>query len=353
MVRMVASVQIAGKSIGPGHPCFLIAEIGVNHNGDRATAFRLIDAAMNAGADAVKFQTFEAKRLVTQNAPKAAYQLKSGSVKESQLDMLKRLQLSKEDHQSINDYCRAQGIMFLSTPFDASCSDFLETLGVPAFKIASGELTDLALIRHIAAKRKPLIISSGMATLDEVEAAIRTVSEAGNKQVILLHCVSNYPAEPSEVNLRVIPQMAQHFKIPVGYSDHTLGTDIAVAAVALGACVIEKHLTLDRTGPGPDHRASLEPTEFSALVKAARRVETALGHGRKEPAPSEIEMARIARKSLVAACDIPAGASLKAEWLIAQRPGTGLSPAFLDKLIGRKAKRNIPTGTLLNEEMLL
>lgn len=338
--------------LGPNAPCFIIAEAGVNHNGDLDLAKRLVDTAVAAGANAVKFQTFKAARLVTSEAPKAEYQQRATAGNESQYEMLRRLELSTEAHQELIAYCRRLGIIFMSTPFDEESADFLDELGVSIFKLPSGEITNLPFLAHVARKGKPLIISTGMSYLGEVELAVRTVEEAGNRQFVLLHCVSNYPADPADTNLRAMNTMATAFGLPVGYSDHTLGLEISLAAVALGACVIEKHITLDRSMPGPDHNASLEPDELAALVKGIRIVEAALGDGRKEPAASEANTAAVARKSLVAAKDVPAGTTLTEELIAIKRPGTGLPPAMRGQLVGRTMRVSIPAGTLLTLEML-
>ena len=344
-------IQLADKLIGPGQPVFVIAEAGVNHNGDLKMARALIDVAVEAGADAVKFQTFRADRLVTTDAPKAEYQLQSTNDAESQFEMLRGLELSADAHRELQSLCNARGIIFLSTPFDEEAADLLDELGVPAFKISSGDLTNSPLLEHVARKGKPVILSTGMSELSELIEAVSVLNAAGCESPVLLHCVSNYPAVPSEINLRAMQTMRSAFDVPVGFSDHTKEIDIALAAVALGACVLEKHFTLDRTLPGPDHRASLEPAHLRALVRSIRRVESALGSGRKVPAPSEIETAKVARRSLVAARDIPAGATLERDMVIMRRPGTGLSPAMLETLLGRRAVREIAAGTLLNEGM--
>ena len=346
-------VHIGRFAIGPGMPCFIIAEAGVNHNGNLETAFRLIDAAVDAGADAVKFQTFKTERVMSRCAPKAQYQIKTTGEDESFFDMAKRLELSFESHRKLVAHCSERDILFLSTPFDKESADALEELGVLAFKIPSGEITYLEFIEHIARKGKPLLISTGMAILGEVEAAVHAAKRTGNEDLVLLHCVSNYPADPRDSNLRAMSCMTEAFKVPVGYSDHSLGIEVALAAVALGACVIEKHFTLDRSMPGPDHKASLEPAELIDLVRGIRKVEQALGHGRKEPAPSEAEIARVARKSLVAAEDIPAGTVLTEEMVAVKRPGTGLVPSLKAFVVGRTARRAIPEGALLEWEMMM
>ena len=345
------NIQVANKLIGPGQPVFVIAEAGVNHNGDLKLARALIDVAVEAGADAVKFQTFQADRLVTHEAPKAEYQRRTTGDSESQFEMLQRLELSADAQRELQSYCHERGIIFLSTPFDEEAVDLLDKLGVPAFKISSGDLTNSPLLEHVASKGKPVILSTGMSELSELIEAVSVLNIAGCENPVLLHCVSNYPADPTEVNLRAMQTMRSAFDVPVGFSDHTKGIDVALAAVALGACVIEKHFTLDRTLPGPDHRASLEPAELRELVRSIRRVETALGSGRKVPTATEIETAKVARRSLVAARDIPAGAKLERDMVVMRRPGTGLSPAMLNTLLDRRAVREIAAGTLLNEGM--
>ena len=349
---MVKPIQIAGRLVGPNHPCFIIAEAGVNHNGDLKMARQLVNVAAAAGADAVKFQTFKAERLVTTGAPKADYQVVTTGTDESQLDMLRRLELSDEDQKGLFKYCEEQGITCLSTPFDEISADFLDSLGVPAFKVPSGELTNLPLLAHIAAKGMPMIISTGMATLDEVELAVAVTRENGNDQLVLLHCVSCYPAKASDVNLRAIATMENAFSVPVGYSDHTVGIEVSLAAAALGACIIEKHVTMDRLLPGPDHHMSLEPTEFDAMVRGIRIVEQALGTGRKMPTVTEANVASVARKSLVAAVPIAAGSILTDDLIRIKRPGTVLPPSAKGNIIGRRARTDIPAGALLTFEML-
>lgn len=345
------AIQVVNKFIGPGQPVFVIAEVGVNHNGDLKMARALIDVAVEAGADAVKFQTFRADRLATPDAPKAEYQLRTTGDEESQLEMLRRLELSADAHRELQSYCRERGIIFLSTPFDEEAVDLLDSLGVPAFKISSGDVTNSPLLEHVASKGKPIILSTGMSELSEVIEAVSVLHTEGCENPVLLHCVTDYPADPADVNLRAMATMSSAFDVPVGFSDHTEGIDVALAAVALGACVIEKHFTLDRSLPGPDHRASLEPAELRELVRSIRRVETALGNGRKVPTASEAETAKVARRSLVAARDIPAGATLKRDMVVLRRPGTGLSPAMLNGLLGLRAVREIAAGTLLDADM--
>jgi N-acetylneuraminate synthase len=348
----VKTVEFAGRKVGTGQPCFIIAEAGVNHNGDVALAERLVDAAVRAGADAVKFQTFEAERLISAAAPKAEYQLRAGDPRESQLDMVRRLELSPEEYRQLAAYCERRRILFLSTPFDRKSVDLLVELGVPALKVGSGEITHWPFLEHVARSGLPIILSTGMAHLGEVDEAVRVVQSAGNGELALLHCVSNYPADPEDANLRAMRTMAVAFQLPVGYSDHTLGIEVSLAAVALGACIIEKHFTLDRDLPGPDHRASLEPRELAALVRGIRIVESALGHGLKCPAPSEANTTAVARRSLVAAQDIPTGTTLTAGMVAIKRPGTGLPASFLPHVVGRTVRVEVLAGSLLRFDML-
>lgn len=345
-------MKIANKIVGPGHPCFIIAEAGVNHNGDMGLAKSLVEAAARAGADAVKFQTFRAEKMVSAEAPKATYQIETTDAAESQLDMLRSLELSPEMHHELKSVCQDQGVLFLSSAFDHESVDLLADLEVPALKVPSGEITNLPLLAYMAQKGKPLIVSTGMADLAEVAEAVQAIEDTGSRELTLLHCVSNYPADAADVNLNAMDTMYRAFGVPVGYSDHTQGIHIPLAAVALGACVIEKHLTLDRSLPGPDHRASLEPGEFGEMVSGIRAVESAMGSGRKQPAPSEANTADVARKSLTAAADIPAGTVLSSNLITAMRPGTGLPPAIYRHLLGRTAKVDIKNGSMLTWEML-
>jgi N-acetylneuraminate synthase len=347
------AVLIQDRPVGPGQPCFVVAEAGVNHDGDLDLALRLVDAAAEAGADAVKFQTFAADRLMTATAPKAPYQERAPGVPPDAFAMIRRLELDEPAHRTLMAHCRDRGILFLSTPFEEASADLLERLGLPAFKLPSGEITNLPFLAHVARKGRPVILSTGMATLEEVEQAMGALEPLGRDRVILLHCVSCYPAQPADANLRAMATLAETFQVPVGFSDHTPGLEVALAAVALGAAVLEKHLTLDRGLPGPDQQASLEPGEFAALVRGVRTVEAALGHGRKEPAPGEREVADVARKSVVAACDLPQGTVLGPAHLAVKRPGTGLPPQWLPALAGRTLRRALPKDALLALEDLL
>lgn len=323
----------------------VIAEAGVNHNGDLAMAKMLVAAAADAGADVVKFQTFVADRIVTASARKARYQQETTGVDELQRDMIRRLELSRDDHLALIDECKRHGIAFMSTAFDAESLDLLAELGIDRIKVASGEITNLPLLRRMAATGKPLLVSTGMSTLAEVRAAIVALEAAGAKRgsITLLQCNTAYPTPPCDVNLRAMLTLADTFGTPVGYSDHTAGIEVAIAATALGAVVIEKHLTLDRTLPGPDHAASLEPADMRAMIFAIRNVERSLGDGIKQPSPSERENIVVARRSLVAARPIRAGEIFGEDNVTAKRPAIGLSPMRWDEIAGRPAPRDFDT----------
>lgn len=331
-------------------PVLIIAEAGVNHNGDMALAKQLIDVAAEAGADLVKFQTFNADRLVTHSATKADYQRQTTAADESQYAMLRRLELSPEEHKELIAHCRERGIGFFSTGFDIKSIDLLVGLGQERFKIPSGELTNLPYLRHIGRLGKDVILSTGMANLGEVEAAIDALEAAGTprNRITVLHCTTEYPTPMREVNLRAMQSMRKAFDIRVGYSDHTQGIEVAIAAVALGATVIEKHFTVDRNLPGPDHKASLEPNELAEMVKSIRGIEQALGDGIKRPSPSEARNKPIARKSLVAARPIRAGEPFTPENTSVKRPGTGISPMRWDEIIGKTAPRGFDVDELID-----
>lgn len=341
-------VRVGGRLIGPGEPCFVIAEAGVNHNGEVALAHRLIDAAADAGADAVKFQTFDPDSLASESAEKAAYQ-RARDGAGSQRDMLRRLVLSSEAHVALQRHAAERRILFMSTPFEERSADFLDTLDVPAFKIPSGEVTNHPFLAHVAKKGRVVLMSTGMCTLPEVRDAVAVLQRAGAAGVALFHCVSSYPARAEDANLRAMSSMRDALHVPVGWSDHTEGIDVSTAAVALGAELLEKHLTLDRTLPGPDHAASLEPAELAALVGAARRVFASLGDGVKEPRPAEAEVAAVARKSLHWRAALPAGHRVRAEDLIALRPGTGILPSRRDALVGSVLRTAVEARALVQE----
>ncbi len=319
----------------------IIAEAGVNHNGDLALAERLIDAAAAAGADIVKFQTFNADRLSTRTAKKAEYQVEATNSDETQYDMLRRLELTEEAHHDLMAKCVGCGIDFLSTGFDVESVDFLSHLGQEFFKIPSGEITNLPYLRHIGQLGKVIILSTGMSNLGDIEAAIEVLERAGTprSKLTLLHCTTEYPTPMAEVNLRAMQSLSSAFGVAVGYSDHTQGIEVAIAAVAMGATVIEKHFTLDRGLPGPDHEASIEPVELAAMVKSIRNIEVAIGDGVKRPMPSEIKNKLVARKSLVAIRPINMGEKFTAENIGAKRPGMGISPMRWDEVVGKVASR--------------
>ncbi|MFZ3218899.1 MAG: N-acetylneuraminate synthase [Rhodoferax sp.] len=327
----------------------IIAEAGVNHNGDLELARRLIDVAAEAGADYVKFQTFRADRLVTRAAVKAEYQKQNSGAAESQYEMLRRLELTPEMHVDLIKHCKLRGIRFLSTGFDIESLDLLAGFGIELFKIPSGEITNRPYLQHIGGMGKPIILSTGMADLAEIGAALAVLEQAGTprQQITVLHCNTEYPTPMVDVNLRAMHTVRDAFGVQVGYSDHTAGIEIPVAAVALGATVIEKHFTLDRNLPGPDHKASLEPGELRAMVAAIRNVELAMGDGLKRPSPSEAKNIAIARKSLVAACPIRVGERFTQANLAVKRPGTGLSPMRLNEVLGRVASRDFQPDELI------
>jgi len=327
----------------------IIAEAGVNHNGDMEMARRLVEVAAQSGADFVKFQTFKAEKLVIRKAAKAVYQVQLGAEGESQFDMLHRLELSFEMHVALIEHCKVQGIRFLSTGFDVESVNLLAGLDIPLFKIPSGEITNLPYLQHIGGKRKPIILSTGMANMDEIGAALAVLEAAGTprKQITVLHCNTEYPTPMHDVNLLAMQSIREAFGVQVGYSDHTRGIEVPIAALALGATVIEKHFTLDRNLPGPDHQVSLEPSELSAMVAAIRNIELALGDGVKRPSPSEAKNIPIARKSLVAACPIRAGELFTLNNLAVKRPGSGVSPMRLNEMLGRLAKRDFQVDELI------
>lgn len=328
----------------------VIAEAGVNHNGDIKLAKKLIAVAAEAGADLVKFQTFVTASNISRSAPKAEYQKGSTDPEESQYEMVRKLELSKDDHLELIEECKKRKVGFFSTAFDATSIDMLEELNVSDYvKVPSGELTNLPYLRYLTRHGKRVLLSTGMADLGEIEAAINVVEQAGTPRdkITVLHCTTEYPTPMEDVNLRAMVNIGKAFGVSVGYSDHTPGIEVPIAAVALGATVIEKHFTLDRTLPGPDHRASLEPDELKAMVQGIRNIEKALGDGIKRPSPSELKNKPIARKSLVAARPIKAGEAFSEGNLMAKRPGTGISPMQWDEVIGRTAPRDFSEDELI------
>lgn len=344
-------VKLGQRRVGDGEPCFIVAEAGANHNRDLSMGKELIDVAAEAGADAVKFQTYSAETLYSKKTPKFSY-LAAQTSKET-WDLIKEIELPREWQADLSAWAAKRGIMFFSTPFDYRAVDELEALGVPAYKIASFEIVDLPLIRYAAAKGRPVILSTGLATYEDIHDALETCWAAGNRQTVLLQCASLYPAPPARMNLRAMATLRQAFGVPVGLSDHTRGIHVAGAAVALGACVVEKHFTLNRSLPGPDHPFAIEPPELKEMVGQIREIEAALGDGRKlGPSPEEQEMHEKARRSLVAACRIPKGTRIEREMIAIKRPGFGIRPKFLDLVVGRVAKVEIDEDTVLTWELL-
>jgi N,N'-diacetyllegionaminate synthase len=328
---------------------FIIAEAGVNHNGSIKLAKELIDVAVESGADAVKFQTFKAERLVSKTAEKADYQKKTTDVSESQFDMIKRLELDLSAHKELLNYCQEKGIMFLSTPFDHDSIDLLSDLGLQIIKIPSGEITNLPYLRHIGSLEKQVVLSTGMSTLKEIENALTVLIDAGTKKenITALHANTMYPTPMEDVNLNAMLTIQKELDIAIGYSDHTLGIEVDIAAVAMGAKIIEKHFTLDQAMNGPDHKSSLEPKELKAMVLAIRNIEIALGGDKKKPSPSESININVARKSIVANQDIKKGDLLTDKNITVKRPGTGINPMKWDKVIGSIAKKNYNADELI------
>ena len=323
---------------------YIIAEAGVNHNGSIEIAKRLVDVAVDAGVDAVKFQTFKADTIVTASAKKAEYQQHTTGSDESQYEMLKRLELSEQNHFELVDYSLSKGIRFLSTAFDIDSVRYLDSLSLPLMKVPSGEITNLPYLRAINACRKPTLLSTGMSTIEDVAAAIEVLKDC---QLCLLHCTTEYPCPFEKVNLKAMLSLGEKFGLPFGYSDHTNGIEVPVAAVALGATIIEKHFTLDRNMAGPDHKASLEPAELKAMVCSIRNIEKALGNGSKQPTEGELKNRQVARKSIVAKRKIVAGEILTEENLTVKRPGTGISPMMWDSIVGTLAKKNYEEDDLI------
>jgi len=351
---MIQPVKIKDFVIGPGNPCFIIAEVGVNHNGDMKLAHKLIDAAVEAGADAVKFQSFVTEDLVTPGAKKARYQVETTGQNGGQLVMLKKLELSKGQQKELKTHCDEAGILYLCTPYEEKSADLLENIGVAAYKIASTDITNIPFLRYIARKGIPVILSTGMSSLGEVEEAVNELKLHGlDGKIIILQCTSEYPAPVNEINLRAMKTMELAFGCPVGFSDHTPGVGASPWAVAAGACVVEKHFTLDSNMQGPDHRASIEPKELSELVKTVRDVERALGDGIKRPMPSELPNKTRMQKSLVATRSISTGEIIQEADLTCKRPGNGLPPKWLDRVVGKKAAKQIQKEEMLELDSII
>ncbi|MDD3040951.1 N-acetylneuraminate synthase [Bacteroides sp.] len=326
---------------------FVIAEAGVNHNGSLELAKKLVDAAKDAGADCVKFQTFVSKNIVSKNAVKAEYQKQQTEPEESQHDMLKKLELSFNEFVKLNDYCKSKDIEFMSTAFDFDSIDFLDSLEMGTWKIPSGDITNLPYLIKIAKLNKPVILSTGMSTMEDIRSAIKALKENGVVELTVLHCTTEYPTPFEDVNLNAMNTIKEEFGVKVGYSDHTKGIEVPIAAVALGATVIEKHFTLDRNMEGPDHKASLEPNELKAMVDFIRHIELALGNGMKQPAESEKKNMAVARKSIIASKDIKAGEIFTEENLAVKRPGHGISPMRWFDVIGKSAPRDFEEDELI------
>ncbi len=325
---------------------YIIAEAGVNHNGNIELAYKLVDSAKEAGADCVKFQTFKAHNLVSKNAEKAEYQ-KTTTGEGSQIDMLRSLELPYQAYLDLKSYCDKKEIDFLSTPFDLESIDFLDSIDMPFWKIPSGEITNYPYLVAIAKTHKPVVMSTGMSDLSDIEAAVNVLLDNGSKEISLLHCNTEYPTPFEDVNLLAMKTMRDKFDLKIGYSDHTTGIEIPIAAVALGATIIEKHFTLDKNMEGPDHKASLEPDELKKMVKAIRHIEVAMGSGDKKPSPSEMKNIAIARKSIVAKNSIMAGELLTVENITVKRPGAGISPMKWNDVIGTKASKNYKEDELI------
>lgn len=346
------SVRFGNIEIGSQYPVFIIAEAGVNHNGDVDIAMSLVREAKQAGADCVKFQTFKADRVATETAPKAAYQLKTTSPEESQVEMLRKLELDESAYHRLLDACRKESILFLSTPYNVEDVDFLDSLGVQAFKIASGQAVEPYFLEYVAKRGKSILLSTGMCTLAEVDRAVRVVREAGNVQIVILQCTTNYPSAIEDCNLRAMVAMRDALDVLVGYSDHTEGLTAATASVALGACVVERHFTLDKSLPGPDHSSSSNPEEFLQLVRQIRETERCLGSNLKYPSKIELENSVGMRRSIVAKTRIPKGTVLTMEHLNFKRPSTGVKPSLLKYVIGKRVREEIQPDEFVKLEIL-
>lgn len=345
-------IRIENKIINQKSPSFFIAEAGVNHNGDLDTAKKLVDAAVEAGADAVKFQTFSTDRLIIKNTEKAKYQVNNTGNNDTQYDMLKKLELSFEEHKIIKDYCYEKGIIFMSTPYDEESVEMLDDLGVAAYKVASTDSTNLPFLRFLSKKDKPVILSTGMAYLSEIAQAVEVFKGNDFRDLIILHCVSNYPIKIGKTNLSVINTLRNNFGTIVGYSDHSEGIGAAPFSVPFGAKVIEKHFTLDKNMSGPDHKASLNPDELKETVERIRQIEKAVGNGIKAPIIEEKDSRTKLRKSLVSKKEISKGTIITEDLLVSKRPGTGISPLYIDDIIGKKVLSDIKENTILNLDML-
>lgn len=338
---MLKDIKIGSRWVGKDHPVYIIAEAGVNHNGDVELALELVREARRIGADCVKFQTFKAASVVTKEAPKAKYQLEVTDQKESQFEMLKKLELELSDYQRILDECEKEEIDFMSTPYSKSDADFLENLNVSSYKIASGQLIETSFLKYLAELGKPLILSTGMGTGDEVSQAIKVIKESGNDKLVLLQCTTNYPSAISDANVRAMESMGNDYDVLVGYSDHVPSNYAAYASVALGACIIEKHFTLDNDMEGPDHKASLNPKDFEEFINGIRSVEASLGSAVKKPTPIEVENAKGMRRSIVFASNLNVGHEVNERDFEFKRPATGMKPDKIYDLVGLKLKMDV------------
>lgn len=343
-------IKIGNRLVGPDQPVFIIAEAGVNHNGDLETGKRLIEKAKEAGADAVKFQSFKTENIITRNAPKSTYHLETTGREQSWFDLLKTQELNREAHEILMEHCNKTGIMFLSAPYDEESADMLEELDIPAFKVASTDANNIPFLKHLAKKKRPIILSTAMCTVEEIKESLDAVKEEGCNDLILLHCTANYPSKLEDSNLRAMQTLGREFNVPVGYSDHCPGYINPVAATAMGAVVYEKHFTLDKNMPGPDHRSSLDPEELKQLVLDIRNTELSLGNPEKGPTESEKENRAKLRKSVVARVDIQPDTVITREMLTTKRPGTGMPPKALSTLIGKKSKILLKEDTLVKPE---
>jgi len=341
------SINIGTRTVGAGHPCFIIAEVGVNHNGDPDTCIKMIDAIADAGADSVKFQTFTADEFCSNPDDVYEYISQGKLVREPMLDMFRRLEISYDQFAGFFDHARSRGLLPFSTPTDRPAADLLESIGAEAYKIGSDDLVYTPFLKYVGEKGKPVIFSAGMGDVADIERAVETIRGTGNEEIIILHCVSQYPTEDHDLNLRKIQAIGKHFNLEVGFSDHSIGIQAAAASVAMGACVIEKHFTLDRNMPGPDHRFSADPEELVELVRAVRTTESIMGKADIEPTDKEREMARISRRSIVAAYDMETGHVLTEKDVAYQRPGTGLAPYEMDSITGKKLRMNVSAGEML------
>lgn len=348
---MRAKVKVGDRWVGEGEPCFIVAEAGANHDRKLSQARELIDVAVDAGADAVKFQVYSAESLYSRKTPQFSY-LKELDAGKSTYEVIRENELPREWLAELATYCQNKGIIFIATPFDEEAIDQLYEIGAFAYKWASFEIVDLPLLRYAASKGKPMLLSTGMCNLADIQEAVDTVYSTGNEDIILLHCTSLYPTQPNQVNLRIMDTMKNVFHLPVGFSDHTLGITVPIAAVARGSCVIEKHFTLSRKLKGPDHPFALEPEELKQMVRAIREVEESLGSPIKKMIPEEEEMATLGRRSIIARVNIARGTKITEDMLIIKRPGYGIKPKFLNIIIGRGAKRDIEKDDIITWEMI-